>query len=129
MEKVSVNVRRVEADIEADLARMRLLAQLFDAQFEFAGIKFGIDALVGLIPVAGDTISAVIGLYPIFIARRHRLGKTVQARMAANLLIDFVGGAVPVAGDVFDLYFKSFMKNLALLEKAAEKKRSAGNFR
>lgn len=109
MEKVNVEIHRVELDLEVDLRRMRLLAQLFDAQFS----------------VAGDVVTTIIGTYPIFIARRHKLGKRVQARMATNLIIDFVGGSVPLAGDVFDVYFKSFLKNLALLEKAAEKKRAA----
>lgn len=122
MEKVSVEVRRVELDLEADLRKMRLLAQLFDAQFSVAGVRFGVDSLIGLIPVAGDIVTTIIGTYPIVVARRHKLGKRVQARMATNLLIDFVGGAVPLAGDVFDIYFKSFLKNLALLEEAAARK-------
>jgi hypothetical protein len=125
MEKVNVEIHRVELDLEVDLRRMRLLAQLFDAQFSVAGVRFGVDSLIGLIPVAGDVVTTIIGTYPIFIARRHKLGKRVQARMATNLIIDFVGGSVPLAGDVFDVYFKSFLKNLALLEKAAEKKRAA----
>ena len=47
----------------------------------------------------------------------------VQARMAANLLIDWAVGAVPVAGDAFDVYFKSFLKNVDLFERAVEKSR------
>jgi hypothetical protein len=122
MERINVEVRRHDVELEAQLVRLRKLAQLFDAQFSIAGIRFGMDAIIGLIPGVGDTITAVIGLYPIYVANKHKLGKRVQARMAANLLIDWALGSVPVAGDAFDVFFKSFLKNVALLEKAAEKR-------
>jgi hypothetical protein len=123
MEPIRVDVQRSDPALEADLKRLRLLAQLFDTQFSVAGIRFGVDALIGLIPVAGDVFSTVVGLYPLLIARRHGLGKVVLARMAANLLIDAAVGAVPVAGDVFDVYFKSFLKNADILERAIAKRR------
>ena len=110
------------AELEADLARARTLARWLDSKFEIAGIKFGFDTLIGLIPVAGDTITSAIGLFPIYVARRHNLGKALQARMAFNVAVDWCGGLIPLAGDVVDVLYKANLKNLRLLERAVEKK-------
>ena len=110
-------------ELERDIERVRTLARAMDAQFEIAGIKFGWDSIIGLVPVAGDVATALVGLYPILIARKHGLSKFVRWRMAANFAMDLAVGAVPLAGDAFDLVFKANLKNLALLEKAAERRR------
>jgi len=124
METVSVNVRRVgeTANFRTELEIARTLAKLMDAQFEVGSVKFGLDSLIGLVPVAGDLVSAAIGVYPILLARRYGLGRTVVARMWANLAVDFVGGLVPVVGDALDVVLKSNLKNLALLEAAGKRK-------
>jgi hypothetical protein len=121
---IPVNVsRRVEDELDADLAKVRRLAKLLDAEFEIAGRKVGWDAIVGLVPVVGDIAMAVVGAYPIYVARKHKLGRAVQARMAMNLLIDWAAGEVPLVGDVFDVAFKANLKNAELLERAALKAR------
>src|SRR6476659_9085829 len=98
---IPVNVRRVEGsersdrfrravkplDLEGDLRRARVLANWLDAQFSIGTFRFGMDAVVGLVPVVGDTLGAIAGLYPIYLARKHKLGKGVATRMAANVLI------------------------------------------
>ncbi|MFT3785980.1 MAG: DUF4112 domain-containing protein [Tepidisphaeraceae bacterium] len=124
------SVQHVEAfragtrsSLEQDLAIARKIAQLMDAKFELASVKVGLDSIVGLLPVAGDVISFGIGLYPVFLARKHKLGKLVVARMLANLGADFLVGAVPLVGDVADVFFKANLKNLKLLESAIEKQR------
>jgi hypothetical protein len=124
METVSVNVRRVgeTANFRTELEIARTLAKLMDAEFEVGSVKFGLDSLIGLVPVAGDLVSAAIGVYPILLARRYGLGRTVVARMWANLAVDFVGGLVPVVGDALDVVLKSNLKNLALLEAAGKRK-------
>jgi len=125
VQAIPVDVRRVPStalDLEADIARVEVLAKLMDSQFEVAGVKFGADAIVGLVPVLGDAISFGIGLYPVMIARKHGLGRVVIARMIMNLGIDFAAGAVPVVGDAIDLIHKANLKNLALLKAAAEKR-------
>jgi hypothetical protein len=123
-----VNVTRRDAEttqttqpisLEADLAAARQLAELLDAKFTVGGVRFGVDAILGLIPVVGDTVSTLIGVYPLMLARKHKLGRWVQARMAANLAADWAIGLVPLAGDVFDIGFKANLRNFALLEKAA----------
>ena len=126
MEAIRVDARRVPPatpDLEADLSRARVLANWLDAKFSFMGVKFGMDAVIGLIPVLGDTITSAAAVYPIWVAERHGLGKTVQARMAFNVLVDWLTGLIPIAGDVFDAAYKANLKNLKLLEAAAEKKR------
>ena len=126
MQTIPVDVRRVDPaapDLEADLERARALANWLDSQFSFMGVRFGMDAIVGLIPVVGDTLTAVASAYPIYLANRHGLGRTVQARMAFNVLLDWIPGLVPVVGDVIDVAFKANLKNFKLLEAAAEKKR------
>ena len=118
--------RRPEDLLDADLAKVRKLAQLLDARFEIAGQKVGWDAIVGLVPVVGDIAMALVGVYPIYIASKHKLGKRLQARMALNLLIDWGVGEVPLLGDLFDVAFKANLKNAALLERAVAKARNRG---
>jgi hypothetical protein len=121
MATIAVNVRRKgqSLDLDADLHRARWLATLLDAEFSFAGMKFGLDPIIGLLPVVGDTICFAAGLYPLYLARKYKLGKAVEFRMAANLLIDYFGGLIPVVGDAFDVAFKANLMNVDLLEKVA----------
>lgn len=115
-----------DSALEADLRRARVLATLLDAQFQVLGFKFGMDALIGLIPVAGDTIGLIAGVYPILLVRKHGLGGHVAVRMGANLLIDYFGGLIPVVGDLFDATYRANLKNFALLEKAIQIARTSG---
>lgn len=108
-----------KTDLETDLRRARTLARLLDTQFKLGGVRFGLEAVLGLVPVAGDTVGALAGLYPIWIANRHKLGKGVQAKMAANLAIEWGGGLLPWVGDFFDVAFKANIRNVKLLEQAA----------
>ena len=108
--------------IQGDLDRARKLAVLLDSRFEIAGIKFGLDGIIGLIPFLGDTVGALLGVYPLLLARRHKLGKTLQFRMAGNLVLEWLIGLIPVIGDAFDIAFKANLRNLALLEHAVGRK-------
>lgn len=108
--------------LDTDLRRARKIARLLDAQFEVAGVKFGLEALLGLVPVVGDTVGALAGLYPLWVANRHKLGKTVQAKMAANLAIEWGGGLLPWVGDFFDVAFKANLRNVKLLEAEAARR-------
>ena len=112
----------VEPDAAADLERVRRLARLMDAEFELAGIKFGLDALIGLVPVVGDVVSLGLAMYPQYIAKRHKVGWLTRMRMLGNTATDFGIGLIPFVGDIVDVGFKANLKNLKLLEKALEKK-------
>ena len=114
------------ADLRADLRRARTLAKLLDTQFNVGGLRLGLEGLLGLVPVVGDTAGALLGLYPLWVARRHKLGKAVQAKMAANLLVEWIAGLVPYAGNLFDIGFKANVRNARLLEKAAAVQDSHG---
>lgn len=125
MATVAVNVRRVEpqvTDLDRDLALARKLATLMDARFSLFGIRFGFDAIIGLVPGIGDTVSALLGTYFLYLAWKHKLGGWVIAIMAGNLLFDWLIGLVPVLGDFFDVMFRAHLKNLQVLEKAAARR-------
>lgn len=103
------------------LARERLvvLTRLMDeaVYVPILGTRVGLDALLGLVPVAGDLVSAGIGLFLLGEARQLGASRWLQARMLGNLLVDFAVGAVPVAGDLADVYFKAHRRNLKMLQK------------
>jgi hypothetical protein len=81
-------------------------------------IGVGLDALVGFVlPGAGDAITALSGLALFYAAYQHNVPKRVLARMALNVAIDLVLGSIPLAGDAFDLLWKSNRKNLQLIER------------
>lgn len=105
------------------------LAHLLDARFRFPGtaFRFGLDPLIGLIPVAGDTISLCIGLLILFDARRLGARKRVLARMLLNLGVDWAVGIIPLVGDAADFFIKPNRANAALLmrEHAAGRLRNA----
>lgn len=104
---------------EAARRRLTVLTRLMDGLFEVPGTKFkiGLDPLIGLVPVAGDIIPAVIGLYLVYEARQLGASRWLQAKMVGNLLLDMAGGAVPMVGDFFDLMFRAHHRNLKLLQK------------
>lgn len=108
-----------------DLVALRRFARLMDEEFEFPGtrIRFGLDAIVGLIPGVGDFIGGMLSTWVVFGAMRHRVPPTIIARMILNIVIDLFFGAVPVAGDVFDFLFEENMLNMRLLEKHRDRRR------
>jgi hypothetical protein len=81
--------------------------------------RIGLDALVGLIPGVGDTATTVASLYVLGSAVRYRVPKITLLRMGLNLGIDYALGSLPLIGDVFDAWFKSNQKNIALLRQRA----------
>jgi hypothetical protein len=108
-------------DLEADLRRARWFANWMDTRFSLLGIRFGIDHVVSLIPVAGDTLAVLAGTYPIYLAIRHRLGWSAIVRMAINLLLEWLIGITPFLGDLADVWFKANIRNLKVFERAAER--------
>ena len=103
------------------LARQRLLtlSRLLDSAVEVPLLRtrVGLDALLGVVPVAGDLLSAALGVWLVAQARELGASRWLQARMIGNLAIDAAVGLVPVAGDLVDIYFKAHMRNLRLLQK------------
>lgn len=125
-EKVHIpEVIEAEEKLPQDLVALRKFAFLMDEAFTVPGtrFRFGVDALVGLIPGLGDVVGGVLSTWILVGAVRHRVPATVIARMTLNILIDLFFGAVPVAGDVFDFLWEENMKNMRLLEKHRNRRR------
>lgn len=105
------------------LERLERLARLLDSAILIpgTGIRFGADSVIGLFPVVGDIICGLFSTYIIVQARRLGAPKWLLVRMAANTFVDTALGAVPLAGDVFDVMFRANLKNLALLRRHFER--------
>ena len=103
---------------ETRLNRLRTLSKLLDNAITIPGTsyKVGIDPLLGLIPAAGDYLSAALSAYIVVEAARFGLPNATISRMVFNIVLDALGGTVPMVGDVFDFAWKANSANLALLE-------------
>ena len=108
---------------EQRLARLEALAKLLDVAFVLPGtnIRYGIDGLIGLIPVVGDIITTAISLWLVREARALGAPWHVTARMLANVAVDGVVGIVPLAGDAFDVMFRANVRNVRLLKRWMDK--------
>ena len=83
------------------------------------GWRFGLDALIGLVPALGDTTTSLVSFYILVAAVRHRVPKVTILRMGLNIAIDYVVGSLPVVGDLADAWWKSNHMNIDLLRKHA----------
>jgi len=108
---------------EQRLARLEALSKLLDVAFTLPGtnIRYGIDGLIGLIPVVGDIITTAISLWLVQEARALGAPWHVTARMLGNVALDGVVGIVPLAGDAFDVMFRANVRNVRLLRRWMEK--------
>jgi Domain of unknown function (DUF4112) len=113
----------IGTDATAVRRRIEALEQLLEGAFVIPGLnmRVGFDAVLGLIPVAGDAIAAGLGLYLVWEAKNLGLPRWQLWRMAANVGIDGLIGAVPVAGDLFDFVYKSNTRNLRIVRKHLDK--------
>ena len=100
---------------------LRRWAVLLDSQFRVPGTRwrFGLDAIVGLIPGLGDIATPTFSALILIQAVRMRLPRVVQARIVLNAALDMLLGLVPVIGDLVDVGWKANLRNLALLERHA----------
>ena len=107
------------SDLELD--RIRRFARWLDAGIPVpgTGLRIGLDPVIGLIPGAGDTVGALLGGWILIEAGRRGVPKATLLRMAFNVALDAILGAVPVVGDLFDFVWKSNLRNVDLLAKAA----------
>ena len=85
------------------------LARLMDGEFRIPGlnIRFGLDAIIGLIPGFGDIVATLVSLYVLAAAQRHGVPRITTLRMGLNIGIDAIIGAIPIVGDLFDLAWKA----------------------
>ncbi|MGF7155908.1 DUF4112 domain-containing protein [Novosphingobium gossypii] len=103
--------------------RVEALERVLERAVTVPGINrpVGLDAIVGLVPVAGDLVGAALGLYLVWEARNLGMSKWQLARMTANVGFDTLVGAVPIAGDVLDFLFRSNTRNLKIIRKHLDK--------
>jgi hypothetical protein len=104
---------------EQRLARLDAVAKLLDIAFILPGtnIRYGIDGIIGLIPVVGDIIATALSLWLVREARALGAPWHVTARMLGNVAIQGIVGTVPVAGDAFDVLFRANMRNARMLRR------------
>ena len=114
-----------EEKLPPDLQALRRFAYTMDEAFEVPGtrIRFGVDALIGLVPGIGDVIGGFFSTWIIVGALRHRVPMRYVLRMLLNVAIDVMFGSVPVAGDLFDMLFEVNMRNMRLLEGHRDRRR------
>lgn len=107
------------ADAHTRLARLRRLAWLIDGAFLIPGLRFrfGLNSIVGLIPVGGDAILGMISLYIVYEAAQLGVPRGKLARMLGNIVLEVAGGSVPVLGDLFDMALKANLRNIAIIEQ------------
>ena len=109
----------------ARIARIDALATLLDTALVIpgTGVRFGLDALIGLFPVVGDAITTALSLFIVHEAYQLGVPGHVVARMLANVALDGVLGAVPLVGDAFDVLWRANRRNVRLLMEWLEHER------
>jgi hypothetical protein len=110
---------RDPATLARKLRRLRRLATLLDAAvvIPVINVRIGWDPVIGLIPGAGDALSAAISSTIVVEAARLGVPPRILARMVLNIAVDFVIGTVPVAGDWFDVLWRANLMNVDLIER------------
>jgi hypothetical protein len=101
------------------LARARALTRLLDSARRVPGtnVRFGLDAVLGVVPGLGDAAGAALAGYVVLLAARSGAPTSVVLRMLGNVAVDAAVGTVPLLGDLFDVAWKANTRNLALLDR------------
>ncbi|WP_373474762.1 DUF4112 domain-containing protein [Sphingorhabdus sp.] len=121
--QIAKDLPGMSSDPHAVRARVEAMEKILERAFHIPGTKipFGLDTVVGLVPVLGDVVTAAMGAYIVWEARNLGMSKWQLIRMAANVGVDTAIGAVPLVGDVFDLVWRSNSKNLRIIKKHLDK--------
>jgi hypothetical protein len=111
------------------LRHLEVLAKLMDNQFRIPGtnFRFGLDAIIGLLPGAGDLSTFAISTFMLFVMAKNGASGFVMARMILNVLIDSLIGSIPLIGDLFDFAYKSNTKNMRLMREHYREGRHRGS--
>jgi hypothetical protein len=101
----------------------QFLAHVLDDAFgvQGTGIRLGLDPIVGTLPLIGDVLATTAGIAILMIGRQLRVPLRVLARMVYNIAINGIVGSLPLLGDLFSLWFRSNVKNAALLVRSVSK--------
>jgi len=119
-------LQHYEDEYSLRLARIEKLAHLLDSRFTIPGtqIPIGWDGLIGLIPGVGDTITLLPQLYLLYEAFRTKVSAWTIMRMLVNIGIDWLVGNIPLVGDLFDIAFKSNLRNAKLVAESIREKQA-----
>ena len=111
--------RRDPFEVAATRERLESLSRLMDSAIRVPGtnITFGADAMMGVVPVLGNAATTLISAYIIWEARRLGVSRTTMARMIGNVGLDALVSAVPLLGNIGDVFFKANRRNMALLRR------------
>ncbi|HTE40407.1 MAG TPA: DUF4112 domain-containing protein [Steroidobacteraceae bacterium] len=106
------------ADARDRIRRLRSLANLFDSAIPLpGGMRIGLDPIIGLIPIVGDAIGALVAVAILTEATQLGVPRSIVWRMIGNVMIDSAVGVIPLLGDLFDFAFKANSRNVDLLER------------
>jgi hypothetical protein len=109
-----------ERDVGVDrLGGARAFAHLLDDSVRIPGlgVRFGLDAVIGLVPGLGDLAGAILSGYVVLLGARLGAPRSVVLRMLGNVAVETVVGSVPLLGDLFDVGWKANLRNVALLDR------------
>jgi len=131
---MAINQHRVERQTVYETDRLwlaRFLADLLDQRFTIPGtsIRIGLDPIIGLIPGIGDLVANLTGSIIVIIAAQFGVPKIVLARMAINIAINTLLGAIPIFGDIISIWYRSNVKNVALLERFLDRQSKRADIR
>jgi hypothetical protein len=120
------SLRRRQSTVEIERG-LDNLSYYLDDLFRIPGTswRFGLDALIGLIPNVGDTLTSFASFYILLAGVRYGVPKITLLRMALNIAIDYVLGSVPIVGDILDFFWKSNDMNMNLIRERATGKDKA----
>jgi hypothetical protein len=124
----ALNIMEPKAQQNKVIRKLDALAKLMDSQFQIPStkIRFGLDALIGLIPGVGDFAGFIVSGYMILVLASNGASGFVIARISLNILIDAIIGLIPFLGDIFDFAFKANERNMKLVHEHYKKGRHQG---
>jgi hypothetical protein len=116
---------RPPASVDETVEKLDGLSRLLDTMFVVPGtnIRFGLDAIIGLVPGIGDMITTAMSSWLIYEAHRLGISRWALARMIGNVAVDGVIGSIPIVGDAFDVAFRANRRNMRILREQLARKR------
>lgn len=123
LDRIAAAVPEIGRDPASVRQRIEAMEKLLEASFTMPVInrKFGLDFVIGLVPVVGDVIAAAMGSWLVWEARNLGMPNWKIARMFGNIGVDLAVGAVPIVGDAVDFVFRSNTRNLRIIRKHLDK--------
>jgi len=123
IDRLAASLPQMGRDPASIRKRIEMMEAVLERGFTLPGTQrqFGLDAIIGLIPVLGDLITTAMGAWIVWEARNLGMSKFQITRMAANVGFDALLGIVPFVGDAFDFFFRSNTRNLKIIRKHLDK--------